>query len=121
MKTRAAQRFSAAPTSVPAARRFATEALDGTPSDVVQDVVLMVSELATNCVRHSGTPFALAVTRSEEGIRVEVTDLADGVPKLRSTRPSDSTGRGLHIIDMLAQQWGVQAQAPAGKMVWFTV
>lgn len=109
----------AVPTSVGSARRFALQALDDTPGPMRDDVVLMVSELATNAVLHGLTSFHLAVQRTQREIRVEVTDFAGGVPALD---PHPDNGRqGLHIVDLLATRWGVCAGSESGKTVWFTL
>lgn len=113
--------FSRKPESVAAARRFATQALAGTAADVLDAVELMVSELATNCIRHTNTAFDLKVERSKSNIRVEVTDRATGTPVMRSPGPDELTGRGLQIVNMLAQAWGVEQRTASGKTVWFTL
>jgi anti-sigma regulatory factor (Ser/Thr protein kinase) len=115
------QSFSRKPESVAAARRFATQALAGTAADVLEAVELMVSELATNCIRHTNTAFDLKVERSGPNIRVEVTDRAEGQPVMRSPGPDDLTGRGLQIVNMLSQAWGVEERTASGKTVWFTL
>jgi hypothetical protein len=81
----------------------------------------MVSELATNCIRHTDGGFELTITRTGGGIRVEATDGAGGTPAMRSPKPTDPSGRGLKIVDMLSAEWGVDQHAAAGKTVWFTV
>lgn len=115
------QSFEHQPSSVAAARRFATEALQGLPADVLQSVELMVSELATNCVRHTDSGFDLAIRVGADEVRVEATDRAAGTPAMRSPQPTDAHGRGLLIVDMLAHDWGVEQQSDVGKTVWFTV
>ncbi len=64
--------------SVGQARRFVGQAIQGASSQVLQAVVLMTSELASNCIRHTDSRFALAVTRTEAEIRVEATDRGGG-------------------------------------------
>lgn len=115
--------FPHEPQSVPAARRFATSVLRDAPADVLEAVELMVSELATNCIRHTDSGFVLTITRGGGDIRVEATDHAGGTPIMRSPKPTDPSGRGLKIIDMLSAGWGVRSAAGAGsgKTVWFTV
>lgn len=114
--------FPHEPESVPAARRFATGLLRGVSSDTMEAVELMVSELATNCIRHTDSGFVLSVERTGGEIRVEATDGAGGKPEMRSPLPTDPSGRGLKIIDMLSADWGVEQNAAAeGKTVWFTV
>ena len=116
-----ARTFPHEPESVPAARRFATSALRGVSADTLEAVELMVSELATNCIRHTDSGFELTITRTGGDIRVEATDGAGGTPEMRSPKPTDPSGRGLKIIDMLSAEWGVDQRAAAGKTVWFRV
>lgn len=97
------------------------DALADSPLDVRQAVELMVSELATNSVRHAQTSFELMVHNALDEIRVEVTDRGGGTPTMRSPGPSDPTGRGLRIVDMLADRWGVDEDEAGGKTVWFTL
>lgn len=113
--------FPHEPQSVPAARRFATSVLRGASAETLQAVELMVSELATNCIRHTNSAFDLTIVRNGRDIRVEATDQAGGTPTMRSPKPTDATGRGLKIVDMLSARWGVQPGASAGKTVWFMI
>ena len=113
--------FPHEPESVPAARRFATSVLRGVSADTLEAVELMVSELATNCIRHTDSGFELSVSRRGGDIRVEATDGAGGRPEMRSPEPTDPSGRGLKIIDMLSSDWGVDHHPATGKTVWFTV
>ncbi|HEV2372178.1 MAG TPA: ATP-binding protein [Streptosporangiaceae bacterium] len=92
--------------------------LSGCP--VADDVVLCVSELATNAVTHSnssrpgGTFTIWAQIWPGEGFRVEVID--DGGPWL-GPPPGLTHGRGLGIVAALAQDWGV-ITAPTARTVW---
>ena len=113
--------FPAVAKSVHAARRFTVDALAGSSPDVLEAVELMVSELATNCIRHEGAAFRLAVTRADGEIRVEVTDAGSGTPTMRTPRPEEPSGRGLRIVEMLSERWGVQPEDPSGKTVWFAM
>ena len=118
MKNR--RRFPADAESVPAARRFANEALQDASRDVREAVELMVSELATNGVRHGRTSFEIVIHRTDTRIRVEVTDHGGGTPTMRSPTPDEPTGRGLRIVDLLSERWGVDGGGD-GKTVWFTL
>jgi anti-sigma regulatory factor (Ser/Thr protein kinase) len=113
--------FPAIPQSVHAARRFATDTLSGSPASTVEAVELMVSELATNCIRHERTNFHITILGSAQEIRVEVTDSGSGTPTMRSPGPDEPSGRGLQIVDMLSESWGVEPENPSGKTVWFTM
>jgi anti-sigma regulatory factor (Ser/Thr protein kinase) len=118
---RTTQSFPAESTSVGAARHFAVGALIESSAEVKEAVQLMVSELATNCIRHVQASFELTIERHGEEIRVEVRDGASGQPAMRSPEPEDTNGRGLRIVDLLAARWGVRYGADRGKTVWFTL
>jgi serine/threonine-protein kinase RsbW len=118
---RRTQTFPRLAESVGAARRFATEVLSGIDPDQLDSVELMVSELATNSIRHAHAEFELTVANVDGEIRVEVTDRAGGEPRMRRAGPDDPTGRGLQIVDLLSDAWGVEHRADTGKTVWFTV
>ena len=118
---RKTRRFPSEPESVGAARRFATDPLKGVSTDAIAAVELMVSELATNCVRHAGMAFDLTIAQEQGTIRVEVTDRAGGTPEMRSPGPEDPTGRGLQIVNIFSEDWGVDPGPTGGKTVWFTV
>jgi anti-sigma regulatory factor (Ser/Thr protein kinase) len=114
--------FPEQPESVTAARRFATGVLRDVSSEVTAIVELLVSELATNCIRHTDSAFDLTVIQAGREIRVEATDYDDvGKPTMRSPKPADPSGRGLRIVDALAAAWGVEHRSAHGKTVWFTV
>jgi signal transduction histidine kinase len=87
--------FPAIPQSVHAARRFATDSLGGSPVSMVEAVELMVSELATNCIRHERTSFHITILNSTRELRVEVTDSGSGTPTIRSPGPDEPSGRGM--------------------------
>lgn len=115
------QTFAAEPLSVPAARRFALEALSDAPAEARQSVELMVSELATNSIRHGRTSFDVVIDWNANALRVEVTDHGGGTPRMRFPGPDEPTGRGLQIVDMLAGRWGIEQESESGKTVWFTL
>ena len=114
--------FPEQPESVTAARRFATNVLRDVSPEVTATVELLVSELATNCIRHTDSAFDLTIIQAGREIRVEATDYDDvGKPTMRSPEPTDPSGRGLRIVDALAAAWGVEHRSAQGKTVWFTV
>ena len=113
--------FPHAPESVPSARHFVGEVLEGTPDEVRATIALMISELASNCIRHTDTGFELTVIRTAAEIRVEATDGGGGEPTKRTPAPTDPNGRGLQIVDMLASSWGFDTLPDGGKTVWFAL
>jgi hypothetical protein len=81
----------------------------------------MVSELASNCVRHADSGFEMTIIRTAAAVRVEATDGGDGEPRMRTPSPTDPDGRGLQIIDMLASAWAFVPRPEGGKTVWFAL
>src|ERR1700679_3663292 len=81
--------FPAVAQSVPAARRFAVRALADSSAPTLEAVELMVSELATNCIRHEHASFHIAILRTPSEIRIEVTDSGAGTPTMRSPGPHE--------------------------------
>ena len=81
--------------------------------------VLLVSELVGNAVRHTGAPtFGLRMLRRTGWIRFEVRDPSRGLPCLLPVAELDTSGRGLFLVDTLADRWGVDL-LPRGKTTWF--
>jgi anti-sigma regulatory factor (Ser/Thr protein kinase) len=86
---------------------------------VVEDVVLVVSELAANAIEHARTPLVVALGRDEEGVQVRVRDYSSDPPVLRSIDDDPRRGWGLRMIAGLAA-WGWEPH-PDGKTVWATI
>ena len=90
------------------------------------DAELLASELVANAAEHGdGKPISLALRRHAEpgerpGITCEVTDTAPTMPQRQAPGPDAERGRGLAIVDALAQSSGVRA-SQAGKTSWFTL
>ena len=108
---------------VRAARAFVASALtDAGYRGDVDTVLLLVSELATNAVRHARTGFELTVDVRRAGVRVTVIDDAGHAePRVGQPHPDDTDGRGLLIVDRLAATWGCDVVGTDRKAVWFTV
>jgi anti-sigma regulatory factor (Ser/Thr protein kinase) len=85
---------------------------------LVEDCALIVSELATNAVRHGGTAFAFRIAADDVGVHGEIFDTGAGLPTVREPDLDASGGRGMMIVDLLADEWGV-VRTPRGKSVWF--
>ncbi len=84
-----------------------------------EDAVLLVSELVGNAVRHTGArAFGLRMSRRRGRFRVEVRDPSRGLPCLMPVQEMDTSGRGLFLVDKLADRWGVDL-LPRGKTTWF--
>ncbi|MDQ1007950.1 PAS domain S-box-containing protein [Streptomyces sp. V4I23] len=122
---RAAASFDPVGRSVATARAFVRDTLQGWGySDVVDDAVVLTSELVTNAVVHAGTSADVLCLRSEDGVRIEVADRYPEreIPIQGSGRhfgsPDRENGRGLLLCAALASRWGVE-YTPTHKRVWF--
>ncbi|WP_405011580.1 ATP-binding protein [Kitasatospora sp. NBC_01539] len=115
-------RFPGVPETVRAARRMARDALRPFPQ--ADDAELIVSELATNAIVHSrsGAAGALWVELRWRRVtaRIAVTDDGplDGEPAYRSPEELTDFGRGLTIVDALADRWGASGEAGGRRTVW---
>ena len=112
--------YPAEASSVSAARHFVSRALVALPTVTRERVELMVSELATNAVKHARSAFSLTVLASADVVRVEVNDEGEGEPVRRHPAPTDPGGRGLVIVQALADDWGVERH-DGDKAVWFSL
>ena len=118
---RARRSFDAHPRSVAEARRFARGQLEewGAP-ELCDSAALVVSELVTNAVVHTGTTTVVDLRLDAHSLRVEVEDQHPGrvLPTGLPTPSDDSeSGRGLGITSSLASSWGVEYTSVA-KRVW---
>ncbi|MGW3054300.1 SpoIIE family protein phosphatase [Streptomyces goshikiensis] len=125
---RAAASFDPLGRSVAAARAFVRDTLQGWGfADIVDDAVVLTSELVTNAVVHAGTRAEVLCLRAEDGVRVEVADrypereLPLRHPGERPyADPDRESGRGLMLCAALATRWGVEYTA-THKHVWFRI
>lgn len=79
-------------------------------------------EVVTNAVVHGSPDIELVVTADHPMARVQVYDAKPSPPVRRSANEGATRGRGVDIIDALAEAWGVeQLLEGAGKCVWFEV
>ena len=86
--------------SVREARRYVLEVLGAIAQPVADAIALMVSELATNAVRHTSSRFTVVADRTEEQIRVAITDDGSGSPVVRAP------AAGRHFGPRLADRRG---------------
>jgi anti-sigma regulatory factor (Ser/Thr protein kinase) len=112
--------FDAGPTAPRDARRSLLPLEGDLTADRLDDLRVVVSELVTNAVTHSGLrrdgSIVLKVQLlSGSRVRVEVADTGGGFPGV-SSRPSDQHGRGLTIVGRLADRWGTEQDG--GTKVW---
>jgi anti-sigma regulatory factor (Ser/Thr protein kinase) len=107
------------PMSARAAREVMEAALQPWGDEEATEVaVLLTTELVTNAIVHARTDFALRVSMHSERLRVEVSDSSSDPPRLIAIRGLEDHGRGLHLVDVLSQSWGVDWRNDH-KVVWF--
>ena len=98
--------------------------------DLLDEALLLTTELVTNAVLHAGTDVTVEVVADHSGLTVTVLDelagpllaagspaTADGIDGLERVGDLER-GRGLQLVDRLAQRWGT-VHHPGGKGVWF--
>ncbi|MBE4734059.1 MULTISPECIES: SpoIIE family protein phosphatase [Streptomyces] len=122
---RAAASFAAVSRSVATARSFVRDTLQGWGfADIVDDAVVLTSELVTNAVIHAGTSADVLCLRADDGVRIEV---ADRYPEreiplqgshINMGSPDREGGRGLQLCAAMATRWGVEYTS-THKQVWF--
>jgi anti-sigma regulatory factor (Ser/Thr protein kinase) len=106
------------------ARTFAAETLAAwaVRAEDVQTVQLVVSELVTNAVLHAPqTPrITLDLLMTGGAVRVMVSDRSPRAPERRSHPApwSSERGRGVELVEELANRWGTESKGSAGKTVW---
>ncbi|MPZ63834.1 MAG: hypothetical protein GEU93_21720 [Propionibacteriales bacterium] len=125
-------RLAAEISSVPGARRFVTDGLlDWGRDHLVDDAALCVTEMAANSALHSGSPYIhVGMSDLDPAVRLSVED-AGGLVPLPAVAPPPvqrsgdippvedlgTTGRGLAIVSVLAQSWGIEERAD-GRRIW---
>ena len=109
------QRFDASPGAVREARVFLQTAMAGRVAPEFQnELTVVLSELASNAVRHARTPFEVVVTTNGH-VRFEVEDGSTEVPVPKA--PSGEGGWGLVLVDRVCDRWGVDISDDR-KCVW---
>ncbi|WP_161367776.1 ATP-binding protein [Streptomyces sp. SID5643] len=117
------------PAEVGRARRWARSRLAGSgiqaDEPLAETLILLVSELVTNAVVHTGRPAVLRlslphVVTEEATVRLEVADRSGRAPVPRCAGDDATGGRGLALVDGLADRWGWSVEA-TGKRIWCEV
>jgi anti-sigma regulatory factor (Ser/Thr protein kinase) len=119
-------RMTGGPTA-PSRARKALGSLERTLAELRHDVDLLVSELVSNSVLHAGADHVeLRAVTHPEGVHVEVSDPGLGFNRDTARREPSLTGEGgygLHIVDTVANRWGVTRDhsARGSARVWFEI
>jgi anti-sigma regulatory factor (Ser/Thr protein kinase) len=118
----------AGPAAASVARKSLEAIADKVPAETFEDLRLLVSELVTNSVRHSGISneddlrVGLVVRMNQSCLRVEIADPGKGFIKtVTPSMPDQQSGWGLQIVERLSDRWGVGRETGAGSTVWFEI
>ena len=115
------QSWPGVPADIASARHFVAGHLEShNLHRLVDGVTLVVSELATNAVRHAGTPFTVTIEQAEGVVVVGVADGSQTPPRQMPSDQAALSGRGLFLVGRHAQEYGVTPRNPpaGGKLVW---
>lgn len=114
------------PAEVGRARRWARSRLAGSgigaDEPLAETLILLVSELVTNAVVHTGCPAVLRLSlpgaaQDAATVRLEVADRSGRAPVPRCADGDATGGRGLALVDGLADRWGWSSEG-GGKRIW---
>jgi PAS domain S-box-containing protein len=109
------------PQHIAGGRRFVRNTLDAwDQAELAPTACLLVSELLTNAMRHTTEPISLRLHHTEHEIIAEVCDDHPQLPRRTLPAPADEDGRGLTLVDALADRWG-SLPANGSKIVWFAL
>lgn len=113
--------LAARPSASRDARRWVAERLAELRLEPLGDAVeLLTSEVVTNALIHTGTAMVIRLAPSGTGVEVEVHDGSRLPPARRHYSATATTGRGVEVLDSLADEWGWRTD-DEGKTVWFRV
>lgn len=106
--------------SIRAARRFVGERCEAADlsEERCDDALLLTSELVTNAILHGRSEVCVEVQERGPLLRISVFDENSRHPQPVDEDPNALDGRGLALVDALAQRWGVEDRR-LGKAVWF--
>jgi len=108
--------------NVPVARAFVAQVIDLWDCDDPDRIVeLLTSEVVTNAVRHARGPIHVEASLDDDWVvKVETADHGLGLPQVEHPELLDESGRGLLLVQLLAEHWGVETFTDH-KVVWFEV
>ncbi|MEX0789851.1 MAG: ATP-binding protein [Actinomycetota bacterium] len=116
----------ARPSAASQARRSLSVLAGQMSEEIYEDVRILVTELVTNSVRHSGSAndddVRIVIWTDPLLLRVEVADSGSGFEKIvKPSSPDQCGGWGLQIVDRLSDRWGVKRTNGTGSAVWFEI
>lgn len=109
------------------AREYTRSALRGWDLDeLIDSIAVAVSEMVTNAMCHTPSPeevpgaqpVLLSLAKQDRSVLCVVVDPGCRAPEVRALDDNAESGRGLHIVESLSNEWGWTVPGPAGKAVW---
>lgn len=96
--------------------------------ELVDSIGVSVSEMVTNAMCHTtdaaggqgAQPVLLSLAKQAHSVLCVVVDPGCAAPAMRDLDDDAESGRGLHIVGCLSNEWGWTVPGPAGKAVWAT-
>lgn len=107
--------FQPSEASIRAARDFVQETLSRSDQDY-GDALLVISELATNVVRHARTEYTVSIQEEGQSVELSVSDGSSILPAVKDLSEHNA-GYGLLVVDRISEEWGVEPTAK-GKRIW---
>jgi len=105
--------------SVRQARRFVKETLaQWDLLGLVDDALLVVSELAANAITHADSDYRVRLASTAQTLRIEVRDDGTGTPEPQPQSMTSEHGRGLLMVAAIAASWGIERSEERRKLVW---
>jgi two-component sensor histidine kinase len=103
------------------ARRFVRGCLgDDVPRETIDLAELLTSELVTNAIRHGSGHVSVSLRHQDGVLAISVSDDDAAMPVVPPEEPLALGGRGVRMVQRLAQDWGVSPrEKEPGKVVWF--
>jgi DNA-binding NarL/FixJ family response regulator len=100
------------------ARQFVTRyVVEWNLEDLLDDALIVVSELAANAVTHAESGCRIRLSLNDATLRIDVVDTGAGTPEPQPATWTEEHGRGLHLVDALTTAWGLEI-VPEGKLIW---
>lgn len=84
------------------------------------DVLLTMTEVVTNSVRHGEPPIHVELLDAARSLRMSISDASDELPRQRRFPADSEGGRGMVLVEALSSRWGVARTLRGGKTVWCT-
>jgi anti-sigma regulatory factor (Ser/Thr protein kinase) len=102
-------------------RQFVAETLEDWRVDeaLIEPVLLVTNELVANAIVHAQSAPVLSLAAAGPDLLVKVADTSPAVPAPRPATTDETGGRGLILVEALADQWGFEPHS-SGKVVWVT-